>query len=234
MALIEIISGALPLLVPLVGAISGIKFVKEGERGIKLRFGKAVTHSYGAKRGKVKVYHPGIAVVFPAIHGMQKVHVRQNVINCANQTIMLKDRTVFGVSAVITFRVGEKDEDVYNALFEVTGLTKAVENYCMAILRDVIREQENETLISNAQSIAESAAEMATERLRTWGVILESIRLSDCFPDAETARAIQTEMQARFRGTALKTAAEQLSVSIEDLDPGLGAALIGVPVSTAI
>ena len=58
------------------GAAGGIRFVKEGERGILLRFEKAVT-----RNREYRVILPGLRLMVPAMHKLARIHVRQRTIN---------------------------------------------------------------------------------------------------------------------------------------------------------
>ena len=92
----ELIQALIPILIAGVGAVAGIKFVSEGERALLLRFDKAVQRG-----GEYRVIMPGLRFLIPGAHKLARIHVKQRTINFPSQTIVLKDRTVFEVSAVI-------------------------------------------------------------------------------------------------------------------------------------
>jgi regulator of protease activity HflC (stomatin/prohibitin superfamily) len=213
--------------------VAGVRFVQENEYGMKLRFGKVVRHRSGPNKGLPKLYAAGWAWIIPTIEHLRRMHVRQDTINCDNQAVMIKDKTVFNVSAIVIFRVIDTREAVYRVLFEVTNVRQSIQDYCMGVLREVLREKEH-TEVVGANTINQELIERSRDQLKQWGIELLSFTLTDCSPDPDTARMILTATQTRFRVHALQEAAEQMGVATDQLDPTLAAALVGTPLVTAI
>jgi regulator of protease activity HflC (stomatin/prohibitin superfamily) len=216
------------LLVPLIGGMTTIartiKFVQEGELGIKLRFGKVV-----CKNGKPKVIQPGFCLLIPFVDKLHRRHVRQQTIRCDHQEVQLKDKTVFDVSAVAYFRV----VDIYKALFVIDDLTSSVNDLCMSVLRDEFSERgmnnANETT-----GISDSILVELRKRADEWGVEFNDFRLTNCSPTPETLQLLLVEQQGVQRVKALQAAAKELGWEPKDIPPAIAASLIGIPVATSI
>ncbi len=206
------------VLAALGGVAGSIRFIKEGERGIMLRFEKALR-----RNGEYRVVLPGLRLMVPGMHKLARIHVRQRTINFPEQTIVLSDRTVFEVGAVMMCRVKDTATDLYNALFETTGIDEALTDYGLLVVRDVLAGKTYEDLFGERRGqISDELMTEAQDKAGEWGVALISFELSDCKPTNETARLIQTAAQAAFKLDALTAAAKALDIAdLADLDPGL-------------
>lgn len=218
-----------PLLGGLVGVFKGIKFVPEGQRGIKLRFGKAVRYKTGTNKGKPKVVEPGLRILIPFVDTLVRRHVRQQTIRSENQEVMLKDRSVFRITAVTIFRV----TDVYRALFEIDNLDDSVDDFCMAVLRDYLSQKDADGII-DTQKISEELLQLLIQKGSEWGVEFLAFRLTDCSPTSQTADLLLTKTLAGRRMEALAEAAKAAGIDVRDMDPALGAAVVGIPVAASI
>ena len=118
------------VLVLALALIISLRFVKEGERGLVLRFGQVVR-----KGGKPRIIEPGFVFLIPQVENLVRRHVRQQTIELNEQEVILKDNTIWVVSAVVFFRV----KDIYKALFEIDDLDGGVRNLCMGELRTVLQ-----------------------------------------------------------------------------------------------
>lgn len=207
------------------GAVKGIQFVREGERAIMLRFDKAIKRG-----GQYKVIFPGLRLMIPGIHKLARQHVRQRTINFQSQVIVLSDRTVFEVSAVLLCRVKDTPKDLYNSLFETANLNGALADYGLMVIRKVLADKGYENLFDEGRDeISQQLSELMAPKAAEWGVEVLQFELSDCNPTDETARLIQTSAQAEFKLKALEEAAKQLGCRVADLDPTLAAVMVGMP-----
>lgn len=213
-----------------LGAAGAVRFVHEGERGVRLRFGKVVR-----KNGHAKVIHPGWCWLWPGIEKLARTHVRQRVLNCGNQQITLKDETVFTVDAILVYQVGDTPGDLYSALFEVENLDDAVRMYCIGVLREVVQSLDFRGLIGrDPQEMATELNSKVADQLRSWGLLAISFKLGDMSPYGETLSLIQTQTGVRFKVQSLIEAAKSLGMEANGVPNQLAAALVGVPVAVSI
>lgn len=98
-------------------------------------------------------------------------------------------------------------------------------------MRGVLAAKQYDDLFGhNREAISAQLMSQAGDKAAEWGVEILSFELSDCRPNAETARLIQTSAQASFKLEALTAAAERLGIAgAAELDPGLASVLIGAP-----
>ncbi len=99
----------------LVTVLKSIAFVQEGQRGVKLRFGKAVRYRTGKTAGQPKIVIPGFVFMIPFIDKLKRRHVRQETIRLGYQKIMFKDGHDFsGERNASVHRYGRVQGDVRN------------------------------------------------------------------------------------------------------------------------
>jgi len=149
----------------LVTMFKSIAFVQEGQRGVKLRFGKAVRYRTGKNAGMPKIVAPGFVFMIPYIDKLQRRHVRQETVRLDYQKIMFKDGMIFQVSAMLLFTV----TDVFKAMFEIDGLNDAVETFGLAILREELSSRSHKDLADH-EKIGKALLDRISQKGEEWGV----------------------------------------------------------------
>lgn len=195
-----------------------LRFVKEGERGLRLRFGQVVR-----RNGVPVIVEPGFALIVPKVEQLQRRHVRQQTVELQEQQVILKDNSIWMVSAVVFFRVN----DVYKALIEIDDLDAGVRNLCMGELRSVLQSLAGVEDIKDIEGVSAALLAATSERAKDWGIELIGFRLTNCMPSAETASAVTA------RGAVLARMAALREVGVVG-EPLLAAALLGVPAVAAV
>lgn len=205
--------------------LKGIRFVHEGEMGIKLRFGRAIR----MRDGSPKVIPPGFVLMIPFVETLKRHHVRQQTLRLDHQKVMIGQGLIFNVSAIVIFRV----KDIYRALFEIDDLDNSLEDLSMGILRDVLASKEYEKL-SNMKEISEELLKALQVKSEEWGAQFIEFKLTDCAPSSETAPLLNAKIGVKLKVDALKDAAQDLGVEVGTMSPVLAAALVGVPLVASV
>ncbi len=200
----------------------GMRFVKEGERGLKLRFGKVVRH----KDGRPKVMEPGFIILIPYVESLVKRHVRQQPIPLDEQVITLKSGLTFRVAGILFIRV----EDIYKALFDISDLDLSVKEEGMGRVRDIVAGHEDHSDLAETEKIAETIKQKIREKTDSWGVLTEDFRITVCAPTPESAVVVNLAAAAKQRIDSIKLVSEQLGVPVTELvESGLASVLVGAP-----
>src|SRR5437588_7585522 len=118
--------------------ISGIKILKEYERGVIFRLGRLVD-----SRG------PGIVYVIPFIERMQKVELRTVTMDIPPQDVITRDNVSVKVSAVLYFRV----IDPNRAVVEVADYLFATSQLAQTTLRSTCGQAELDELLAEREKI---------------------------------------------------------------------------------
>lgn len=178
--------------------ISGIRIVKQYERGVILTLGK-----YTGTR------NPGLNIIIPVIQTMQKVDVRSTPIDVAKQEVITKDNVTVGVDAVVYLRV----IDAAKAVLETTNYVYATSQFAQAALRDVTGNVEMDDLLGQREAISQQIKEIVDRQTDQWGIDVESVKVQNIeLPqDMKRAMAKQAEAERERRANVINADGEKLA-----------------------
>ena len=182
--------------------VSGIRVAAQWEKGILLRFGKFI-----GVRG------PGIVYVVPFIDSIRFVDTRLLTLNIPSQQVITKDNVPAQVDGVLYFVVKEAEK----AVLGVQDYRFAVAQYAQATLRDVVGALTLDELLSEREQIQERVAEVVEERIKTWGLHLDSIRLQDIEMPDDLKRIMSRQAAAEREKRANITKSEGDKIAASNL-----------------
>ena len=123
----------LPILaIGFVLLISGLRVLKEFERGVIFRLGRL-----SGARG------PGVVYVLPIVERMERVDLRTVTMDVPPQDVITKDNVSVKVNAVLYFRV----VDPQRAIVEVADYLFATSQLAQTTLRSVCGQRELDELL---------------------------------------------------------------------------------------
>ena len=173
--------------------VSGVRVASQWERGIVLRLGK---------------YHrlcgPGIVYVVPFIESVRFVELRLTTLNIPSQRVITRDNVPASVDGVLFFLVA----DPKKAVLEIQNYRFAVSQYSQATLRDVIGGMSLDELLSEREQIQQRIVEIVEERIKSWGLHIDMIRLQDIEMPEDLKRIMSRQATAEREKRATITKAE--------------------------
>jgi len=175
--------------------LSGIKILKEFERGVIFRLGRLVDH-----RG------PGIIYVLPVIERMQRVDLRTVTMDVPAQDVITKDNVSVKVNAVLYFRV----VDPNRAVVEVVDFLFATSQLAQTTLRSVCGQAELDELLSEREHLNARLQEILDKQTDPWGikVITVEIKHIDLPQEMQRAMARQAEAERERRAKVINAEGE--------------------------
>ncbi len=184
------------LIIVFLVIISGIKIVKQYERGVVLTLGK-----YTGTR------NPGLRIVIPAIQHMTKVDVRSTPVDVPSQEVITKDNVSVKVDAVVYFRV----TDAARAVLETNNYVYATSQFAQAALRDVVGNIELDGVLSQREQISEQIKHIVDSETEKWGIDVENVKIQniELSQDMKRAMAKQAEAERERRAVIISAAAEK-------------------------
>jgi len=192
-----------------------IRLLYEYERGVIFTLGR-----YTSTRT------PGLTLVFPIIQSMRKVDMRLKTAEIPRQEVMTKDNIPLLINAVVYFRV-ISPEDV---IIKIEDHVFAVRQYTQAALRDVIGNEEMDTVLTEREAIAENIKKIVDAETTGWGVDVEGIKIQEVELPAEMKRAMAKQAEAERERRAMiiasngeLTASENLRQAAENMAKTPGA-----------
>jgi regulator of protease activity HflC (stomatin/prohibitin superfamily) len=182
--------------------LRSIRLLYEYERGVIFTLGR-----YGGTR------QPGITLVFPIVQSMRKVDMRLKTAEIPRQEVMSKDNIPLLINAVVYFKV----IDPQAVIIEIEDHIFAVQQYTQAALRDVIGNEEMDTVLTEREAIAENIKKIVDAETTGWGVDVESIKIQEVELPAEMKRAMAKQAEAERERRAVIIAAEGELTASENL-----------------
>ena len=178
--------------------ISGIRIIRQYERGVILTLGK-----YTGTR------NPGLNIIIPVIKTMIKVDVRSTPVDIPKQEVITKDNVTVGVDAVVYFRV----IDPAKAVLETTNYSYATAQFAQAALRDVVGNVELDEVLAKREQISAQIKQIVDAETDKWGIDVENVKIQNIeLPqDMKRAMAKQAEAERERRANIINADGEKLA-----------------------
>lgn len=168
---------------------------------------RAVVFTLGKFSG---IRNPGLTLIFPIIQRLQRVDMRLATAEVPRQEVMTKDNIPMLVNAVVYFRVIDPEA----VIIKIEDYIFAIRQYTQAALRDVIGNNEMDTVLMERLQIAEAIREIVDAETSDWGVDIESIKIQEMELPAEMKRAMARQAEAeRERRAAIIASQGELEAS---------------------
>jgi regulator of protease activity HflC (stomatin/prohibitin superfamily) len=184
------------VVVVLLFIISGIRIVKEYERGVIFRLGRLV----GA-RG------PGLFYVIPILETMVIVDLRTVTYDVPSQEVITTDNVTVRVNAVVYYRVLDPEK----AVTEVVDFRFATSQIAQTTLRSVIGQAMLDELLGERDKINLKLQQIIDDATNPWGIKVSAVEVKDVeLPkEMQRAMALQAEAERERRAKIIRAEGEQ-------------------------
>ena len=196
-----------PIILFFLFIFSGLRVIKEYERGVVLTLGK-----YTSTR------KPGLTWIFPGIQQMIKVDLRITAVDVPRQEAITKDNVPVGINAVVYFRVQVPEY----AVLRVENYRYAVSQYALAALRDIVGGVELDTLLAERERIAVEIKKVVDAQTDAWGIDVTAIKMQDIELPAGMKRAMAAQAEAEREKRAIIIKSEGEIKAAENLSKAAG------------
>lgn len=195
--------------------LRSFRVISEYERGVVFTLGKFTG-----------IRNPGLTFLIPIAQRMQRVDMRLATAEVPRQEVMTKDNIPMLVNAVVYFKVTDPEA----VIIKIEDYIFAIRQYTQAALRDVIGNNEMDSVLMERLQIAEAIREIVDSETSEWGVDIESIKIQELELPAEMKRAMarQAEAERERRATIIAShgeleASKNLRAAAEELAASPGA-----------
>jgi len=172
---------------------SSIRIVKEYERIVVFRFGRAL-----AEKG------PGIVFILPKIDVPVSVDLREKFLTVPHQTCITKDNTPVDVDFIIYFKV----VNASNSVIQVQNFEGAALGIATTTLRAVIGDIMLDEVLSKRENINAILRTKLDEVTTRWGVKITNVEIREIIPPKNVQDAMVLQMSAERNRRAVVTEAE--------------------------
>jgi regulator of protease activity HflC (stomatin/prohibitin superfamily) len=176
------IPGLIVIAVIVLYLLNSIKILREYERGVIFRLGRALPQPKG----------PGIILVFRPFDQMVRVSLRQEVLEVPPQDVITRDNVTIKVNAVITLRV----LDPAKAVIEVANYVYQTSQFAQTTLRSVLGEVELDGLLSHRDALNQRIQAIIDQRTEPWGVKVVSVEVKQVDLPDQMLRAMAKQAEA--------------------------------------
>lgn len=172
--------GLIALFVIIV-AVAGIRIVSPYQKGVIERLGRYQ-----------RTAQPGLTLIIPFLDSIQKVDMREQVVDVPPQEVITKDNVVVTVDAIVYFEATDPVKLVYN----VADFYQAATKLAQTNLRNVIGEMELDGALTSREHINAKLREVLDDATDKWGVRVVRVEIKRIDPPADVTQAMHRQMKA--------------------------------------
>ena len=172
--------GLIALFVIIV-AIAGMRIVSPYQKGVVERLGRYQ-----------RIAQPGLTLILPFLDNIQKVDMREQVVDVPPQEVITKDNVVVTVDAIVYFEATDPVKLVYN----VADFYQAATKLAQTNLRNVIGEMELDSALTSREHINTKLREVLDDATDKWGVRVVRVEIKRIDPPADVTQAMHRQMKA--------------------------------------
>ena len=162
--------------------LNSIKILREYERGVIFRLGRALPIAKG----------PGIILVFRPIDQMVRISLRQEVLEVPPQDVITRDNVTIKVNAVVTLYVVDPNA----AAIKVANYVYQTSQLAQTTLRTVLGEVELDELLSHRDKLNLRIQSIMDQRTEPFGVKVVSVEVKQVDLPEQMQRAMARQAEA--------------------------------------
>ena len=176
--------------------ISCIRVLKEYQRGVVFRLGRALPSPKG----------PGLILIFWPIDVMARVSLRTFVQDVPSQDVITRDNVSVQVNAVVYFRV----VDPMRSILEVENYMYATSQLSQTTLRSIVGQAELDELLAEREKINRRLQEVIDQQTDPWGIKVAMVEVKhvDLPEHMKRAMAKQAESERERRAKVIHAEGE--------------------------
>ena len=170
-----------------------IKIVQQYELGLTERFGRYRM-----------TLEPGFHMIIPFIDKVQKIDMREQVVDVPPQEVITKDNVVVTVDAVVYYQATDPVKLAYNVANFILAATKLAQTN----LRNVIGDMDLDSALTSREVINTELRLILDEATDVWGTRVVRVEIQRIDPPADVTQAMHRQMKAERDRRAIVTEAE--------------------------
>jgi regulator of protease activity HflC (stomatin/prohibitin superfamily) len=177
---------------------AGIRVLKEYERGVIFRLGR-----YNG------IKPAGLRFIIPIIDRMEKISLREIVMDVPAQEVITRDNVSVKVNAVLYFRVLHPNL----AIIQVENYLYGTSQLAQTTLRSICGQAELDELLAERESINRKLQEIIDQQTEPWGVKVRAVEVKqiDLPQEMQRAMAKQAEAEREKRAKVIHSEGEALA-----------------------
>jgi regulator of protease activity HflC (stomatin/prohibitin superfamily) len=212
MIFVAVVVGVVVLLA-LIGFAMSVKIIKEYQRVVLFRLGRAI-----GTRG------PGFVLINPVTDRTTFVDLRERFLEIPHQTAITKDNASISIDFIIFYKVIDPSMSV----LQVQNFAAAAQNVAATTLRSVVGDMPLDDILSQREDMNASLRVRLDEVTERWGVKVTTVEVREVNPPTGVLDAMTRQMSAeRTRRAAITEAEGQKQAAITLAEGKKQAAILG-------
>ncbi|MGI9584642.1 MAG: SPFH domain-containing protein [Acidimicrobiia bacterium] len=181
------------ILVLVIYVALAVKIVQQYQQGLIERFGRYR-----------KTLDPGFHMIVPFIEKVQKIDMREQVVDVPPQEVITKDNVVVTVDAVVYYQATDPVKLAYNVANFILAATKLAQTN----LRNVIGDLDLDQALTSREKINTELRVILDEATDVWGTRVVRVEIQRIDPPHDVTDAMHRQMKAERDRRAVVTEAE--------------------------
>ncbi|MDK1017861.1 MAG: SPFH domain-containing protein [Actinomycetota bacterium] len=170
-----------------------VRIIQQHELGLSERFGRYRL-----------TLEPGFNMIVPFIDKVQKVDMREQVVDVPPQEVITKDNVVVTVDAIVYYQATDPVKLKYNVVNFIIAATKLAQTN----LRNVIGDMDLDAALTSREVINTELRAILDEATDVWGTRVVRVEIQRIDPPDDVTEAMHRQMKAERDRRAAVTAAE--------------------------
>jgi regulator of protease activity HflC (stomatin/prohibitin superfamily) len=179
---------------------SGLRVVKQYEKGLVFRFGRVLP----------ELREPGLRLLVPVADKMQKVNMQVVTMPIPGQAGITRDNVTVSVDAVLYFQV----TDPRAAIINVEHYPSAISQVAQTSLRSMIGKSDLDHLLANREELNQGLELLLDSPAVGWGIHIDRVEVKEVSLPDQMERSIARQAEAeRERRSKVISAEGELQAS---------------------
>lgn len=181
-----ILAGQIILGVIIAGfLLSGIRIIRPTHRAAIETLGKYT-----------RFQNSGITFIVPVFQKMYSVNITEQLVDVMRQEVITKDNLNCTVDAQVYFKVGDTEEELKNALYQVNDYTRQVVQLARTTLRNVIGDNVFKDVNSQRGKLNFQVFETMEKETQDWGINIVRVELKEIEPPDDVQQTMNMVIKA--------------------------------------
>lgn len=183
---VGILAGQIILGVIIVGIIlSGLRIIRPTHRAAIETLGKYT-----------RFQRSGITFIIPFFQKLYSVNITEQLVDVMRQEVITKDNLNCTVDAQVYFKVGDTEEELKNALYQVNNYTVQVVQLARTTLRNVIGDNVFKDVNSQRGKLNQQVFATMEGETRDWGINIVRVELKEIEPPDDVQETMNMVIKA--------------------------------------
>lgn len=165
----------------IVVALMGLRIVQPYEKAVVERLGRYV-----------RTANSGLTIIVPFVDRLEKVDMREQVVDVPPQEVITKDNVVVTVDAVVYYEATDPVKLVYNVADFYTAATKLAQTN----LRNVVGDMELDEALTSRERINAELRNVLDDATDKWGTRVVRVEIQRIDPPADVTQSMHRQMKA--------------------------------------